>query len=141
MGRSLAGNAASVIHQPGIALLERWKILDAVVATGCPPIRDISYRVADVHLNGASEASSGQAVAYTPRRYLLDQVLVDAAVGAGVDFRDRAAVAGLLPYNRGVAASATRPPTASCTKSGAGWWSARTGCAPRSRAWRGLRWS
>lgn len=99
-----------LIHQPGVALLARWGVLDAVVATGCPPIEENNYHVADVHLNGSSEASAGYAAAYAPRRYLLDQILVDAAVDAGADFRAQATVVGLLSSDYGMCGVRYRTP-------------------------------
>ncbi|TDV49767.1 flavin-dependent dehydrogenase [Actinophytocola oryzae] len=85
-----------LIHQPGVALLARWGVLDAVVATGCPPIESAGYRLAGTTLRGRSEAVDGQAAAYAPRRYLLDEILADAAVSAGAEFVDRSTVVGLL---------------------------------------------
>jgi 2-polyprenyl-6-methoxyphenol hydroxylase-like FAD-dependent oxidoreductase len=76
------------IHQPGVALLRRWGVLDAVLATGCPPIEHVVHQVADVRLEGCCWPLDGIRAAYAPRRYLLDQVLAAAAVEAGVEFRD-----------------------------------------------------
>ncbi|MBA8928837.1 flavin-dependent dehydrogenase [Kutzneria viridogrisea] len=91
-----------LVHQPGVALLAEWGVLDAVVATGCPAITQSAYHVADVHLHGSSMASGGQHAAYAPRRYLLDEVLLSAAVAAGVEFRSQATVTGLLLDEHGV---------------------------------------
>jgi flavin-dependent dehydrogenase len=88
--------STSLIHQPGVALLARWGVLDEVVATGCPAIRRASFHIADVHLRGTSDAADGQRAAYAPRRYLLDRILADAAVAAGAEFRERSRVVGLL---------------------------------------------
>ena len=99
-----------LVHQPGVAMLARWGVLDAVVATGCPPIESNSYHVADVHLHGASEASAGHTAAFAPRRHLLDQVLVDAALDAGADFRDQATVVDLLWSDSGVCGVRYRSP-------------------------------
>ena len=69
------------IHEPGLALLDRWGVLDAVRATGCPPLERTIYQVQDVRLEGSAKA-------YAPRRYLLDKMLIDAAVAAGAEFRE-----------------------------------------------------
>lgn len=74
------------IHQPGVALLEKWDLLGSVAASGCPPIRTVNYQVNDVRLTGPMPAYDGVDVAYAPRRRILDQMLVDAAVAAGVEF-------------------------------------------------------
>jgi 2-polyprenyl-6-methoxyphenol hydroxylase-like FAD-dependent oxidoreductase len=75
------------IHQPGVALLNRWQVLDPVVATGCPPIDQASYHVADVRLRGCAVPADGIRTAYAPRRQALDGVLADAAVEAGAELR------------------------------------------------------
>ncbi|MGH3727340.1 MAG: NAD(P)/FAD-dependent oxidoreductase [Micromonosporaceae bacterium] len=74
------------IQQPGVRLLEDWKVLDRVKATGCPPIERMCYRRAGVELEGRLWEFDGISVAYAPRRFLLDHVLAESAVGAGVDF-------------------------------------------------------
>ena len=84
------------IHQPGIARLARWGVLDAVRATGCPALDRTVYQVGDVRLDGGTVPAHGQSAAYAPRRYLLDQILVDAAVAAGAQFRDGCSVSGLV---------------------------------------------
>jgi 2-polyprenyl-6-methoxyphenol hydroxylase-like FAD-dependent oxidoreductase len=85
-----------VIHQPGVAALGRWGLLDRIRATGCPPIDKVLYQVADIRLEGCSEGVDGHHAAYAPRRYLLDAVLADAAAEAGVEYRSRCQVTGLL---------------------------------------------
>ncbi|MEU3557264.1 NAD(P)/FAD-dependent oxidoreductase [Streptomyces fragilis] len=85
------------IHQPGIARLARWGVLDAVRATGCPALERTVYQVGDdVRLDGGTVPHDGQSAAYAPRRHLLDQILVDAAVAAGAEFRDGCSVSGLV---------------------------------------------
>jgi 2-polyprenyl-6-methoxyphenol hydroxylase-like FAD-dependent oxidoreductase len=84
------------IHQPGIALLDHWGVLEDVVATGCPPITSALHQVGDVRLEGCSAPVAGMRAAYAPRRHLLDGVLVRAAIEAGVEFRDNCAVTGLV---------------------------------------------
>lgn len=85
-----------VIHQPGVAALARWGLLDRIRASGCPPLERVVYQVEDVCLTGSSRGVDGQRSAYAPRRYLLDPVLADAAVEAGAEFRSRCSVTGLL---------------------------------------------
>jgi flavin-dependent dehydrogenase len=55
-----------------------------------------------VRLRGTSDPSEGQHAAYAPRRYLLDQILVDAAVASGVDFISQATVFDLLSTEDGI---------------------------------------
>lgn len=84
------------IHQPGIARLARWGVLDAVRATGAPGLDHVVYQVGDdIRLEGCSLPAEGHhSTAYAPRRYLLDQILIDAAVAAGVEFREGSSIAG-----------------------------------------------
>ncbi len=77
------------IHPPGVALLARWGVLDAVVASGCPPLDTVSYDVAGLRLTAPTPPTLYSTVAYAPRRRILDEVLVRAAVEAGAEFRDR----------------------------------------------------
>ncbi|HUQ60536.1 NAD(P)/FAD-dependent oxidoreductase [Lentzea sp.] len=84
------------VHQPGVDRLARWGVLDTVVATGCPALDRAVYQVADVRLTGCSLPAGDQRAAYAPRRHLLDKILIDAAVAAGVEFREGTSVSGVV---------------------------------------------
>ena len=84
------------IHQPGVARLRRWGLLDRVVATGCPPARRMTFDVGPFALTGAPAPADGADAAYAPRRYLLDQILLEAASAAGAEVRERFSVGELL---------------------------------------------
>jgi 2-polyprenyl-6-methoxyphenol hydroxylase-like FAD-dependent oxidoreductase len=90
-----------LIHQPGVAALARWGLLETVRATGCPPLDRAVYEVADIRLEGCARGVEGQHAGYAPRRHVLDAILVDAAVAAGVDFRERSSVTRLLRDDTG----------------------------------------
>src|SRR5690348_9501576 len=66
------------IHQPGVARLRRWGLLDRLVATGCPPSRSLIFNVGAFALAGAPPPSDGVAEGYAPRRTVLDSLLMDA---------------------------------------------------------------
>ncbi|MFD4987461.1 NAD(P)/FAD-dependent oxidoreductase [Streptomyces sp. NPDC058374] len=87
--------STNYIHQPGVARLARWGLLDQVVASGCPPLERMRYRLGDVELSGCASGVDGHRAAYAPRRHVLDKILVDAAVVAGVELREGASVSGL----------------------------------------------
>ncbi|MFF5206328.1 NAD(P)/FAD-dependent oxidoreductase [Streptosporangium sp. NPDC000396] len=84
------------IHQPGIALLDRWGILPKVVATGCPPITSAVHQVGEVRIEGCAAPVDGISAAYAPRRFLLDALLTDAAVAAGAEFREGCGVTDIV---------------------------------------------
>lgn len=84
------------IHQPGVALLDRWGVLPDVVATGCPPLDKATYTTGDIRVEGASWPVGGQQAAYAPRRFLLDQILARAAVDAGAELRENCSVSDLV---------------------------------------------
>lgn len=77
-----------VIHAPGVSALRRWGLLDAVAATGCPPIPSYTIDFGPFALTGAPTTPEGRPEAYAPRRTVLDAVLVDAARSAGAEVRE-----------------------------------------------------
>ncbi|MFD1663411.1 FAD-dependent oxidoreductase [Streptomyces caeni] len=85
-----------LIHQPGVAALARWGLLDAVRASGCPPLEHALYEVADIRLQGCARGVEGQQAGYAPRRHVLDPILVEAAAAAGVEVRHHCRVTGLV---------------------------------------------
>jgi flavin-dependent dehydrogenase len=90
-----------VVHPPGVAALQRWGLLDPLVATGCPPIEDYSLDLGPVMLAGSPRPVDGVSVAYCPRRTVLDKLLVDAAVEAGVEVREGFMVEAILVDDAG----------------------------------------
>ena len=76
------------IHQPGVAHLARWGLLEHVVATNCPPISKVLLDLGPFALTGSPPGADGLAEAYCPRRTVLDAILVDAAVAAGAELRE-----------------------------------------------------
>lgn len=90
-----------LIHQPGIAALARWGLLDRVRASGCPPLDRAVYQVADVRLEGCGRGVEGQHAGYAPRRKVLDAILVEGAIAAGAEFRGHCSVTGLLRDDSG----------------------------------------
>jgi 2-polyprenyl-6-methoxyphenol hydroxylase-like FAD-dependent oxidoreductase len=84
-----------LIHPPGIASLERWGLLDAVVASGSPPIDTYAFDLGPITISGAPGTPEAP-VAYAPRRTVLDKLLVDAASEAGAEVRERFTVESLV---------------------------------------------
>ncbi|HEY9283443.1 MAG TPA: FAD-dependent monooxygenase, partial [Pyrinomonadaceae bacterium] len=76
------------IHQPGVARLKRWGLLERVQASNCPPTAEIRFDVGEFALTGTPPPAEGTAEAYAPRRRVLDKILADAAVAAGAELRE-----------------------------------------------------
>jgi 2-polyprenyl-6-methoxyphenol hydroxylase-like FAD-dependent oxidoreductase len=83
-----------LVHPPGVAALQRWGLLDDVVATGCPAIDTYAFDFGPFTLSGAPGADG--AVSYGPRRSLLDKLLVDAAAEAGAEVREGFSVESMV---------------------------------------------
>src|SRR5258705_3511960 len=88
--------SAHYIHQPGVAKLHRWGLLDKVVASGCPPIERQVFDVGPFALKGSAPPADGITAGYAPRRTILDKILLDAAVDAGVEVREHLSVEELV---------------------------------------------
>lgn len=84
------------IHQQGVALLNRWGLLEKIRDSGAQPITHQRYEGPGVRIEGFSLPIDGLRTTYAPRRYVLDPILADGAVAAGVDFQQGCAVNDLL---------------------------------------------
>jgi flavin-dependent dehydrogenase len=95
--------AGHYIHHAGIAKLARWGLLGRVVASNCPAIVKLTMDLGEVRLT--VDHSTGMvdfgtftrrfgppapvgAETYSPRRSVLDQILVEAAIEAGAELRE-----------------------------------------------------
>jgi 2-polyprenyl-6-methoxyphenol hydroxylase-like FAD-dependent oxidoreductase len=84
------------IHQPGVAALKRWGVLDRLAVTDCPPIKQFALDLGVFTLVGSPPPSDGVSTGYGPRRTVLDKLLVDAAGEAGVEMREAFTVQDLI---------------------------------------------
>jgi 2-polyprenyl-6-methoxyphenol hydroxylase-like FAD-dependent oxidoreductase len=84
------------IHQAGVARLKRWGLLDQVVASNCPPAHQMSFDVGPFALVGLAPPADGACYGYAPRRRVLDNILVEAAVQAGAELREHFTVKELI---------------------------------------------
>jgi len=78
-----------------VVQLHPWGILPAVIAAGTPPVRQATFFYGDESLSLPIASRDGVDALYAPRRYVLDRLLVDAAVAAGADFVYGARIKGL----------------------------------------------
>jgi 2-polyprenyl-6-methoxyphenol hydroxylase-like FAD-dependent oxidoreductase len=67
------------VQLPGIALLRRWGLLERLVRAGTPATRRIRFDPGPVVLEGEFPEHDGVRAVYSPRRTVLDTLLVDAA--------------------------------------------------------------
>jgi flavin-dependent dehydrogenase len=84
------------IHQPGVARLKRWGLLDRVAASNCPPVLQLVVDLGPFTLAGSPPPADGVAEGYAPRRTILDSILVEAAAAAGVEVRQHFSVQDLV---------------------------------------------
>jgi flavin-dependent dehydrogenase len=85
-----------VVQAPAVAALQRWGLLDEVLATGVPAIETYSFDFGPVTISGTPWPVEGRSAAYAPRRTLLDKILIDAAARDGVEVRERFSVEDYL---------------------------------------------
>ena len=77
------------LQVPGVALLQRWGLLGKLTAAGTPATRRVRFDVGGgLVLNGRFPAYEGVDALYSPRRTLLDTILVEAAREAGAEIRE-----------------------------------------------------
>lgn len=84
------------LWQRGAARLDSWGLLDGLRARGCAPIKSILFDVGPVQLSGIGPAVNGVADTFCPRRTVLDELLVEAAVESGAELIDSFAVSDIL---------------------------------------------
>ena len=87
------------IMRPGIAALGRWGLLERVAALGAPPVRKYDVDFGPVRLVSDSLDDGLASACYGARRFLLDKMLLDAAIEAGVEFREDFMVHELIREN------------------------------------------
>jgi flavin-dependent dehydrogenase len=75
-------------HMHGPRRLASWGMLDPILATGCPAITSFTTYMDDFPLAGHDLEVDGVPLGLGPRRSYVDQVLIEAAVEAGAEFRD-----------------------------------------------------
>lgn len=77
------------IHRGGPLRLNKWGLLDKIVASGCPPVSEVKVNLGDFPLTGKDLNVDGVPLGLGPRRRVLDKILVDASVEAGAEVRER----------------------------------------------------
>jgi flavin-dependent dehydrogenase len=89
------------IARSGVVQLGRWGLLDEVLATGAPAIRQVTFNAAGQSTTRTIKDKAGVAFLVAPRRYVLDTLLATAAEHAGAEVRTGITVTGLQRDGRG----------------------------------------
>jgi flavin-dependent dehydrogenase len=84
------------IARGGVVQLAKWGLLDQVLASGAPAIRQVVFRAGGVEDVRSVKPRDGVDLLVAPRRYVLDGILVDAAAAAGATIRAGLTATGLL---------------------------------------------
>jgi flavin-dependent dehydrogenase len=84
------------LMRAGTLQLQRWGLLDAIVAAGTPAVRHTVFHYGPDAVSVSIRPAAGVDALYAPRRTVLDRVIVDAAVGAGAEVRFGTTATGLL---------------------------------------------
>ena len=79
----------------GVMQLDRWGLLDRLLAAGTPPVRYTTFHYGEDEVRVRIKPEHGVAHLCAPRRDLLDRVLVDAAEEAGAEVRHGVTLTGL----------------------------------------------
>jgi flavin-dependent dehydrogenase len=77
------------VQLPGVARLARWGLLERLEAAGTPATRRVRFDPGAIVLEGTFPEYDGVDALYSPRRTVLDSILVDAAREAGAEVRER----------------------------------------------------
>ncbi|HEX6872445.1 MAG TPA: FAD-dependent monooxygenase [Micromonosporaceae bacterium] len=75
------------LARTGVVQLHRWGLLTAVLDSGAPAIRQVSFSAEGDTVTRAVKDKAGVDLLVAPRRYLLDPIVAGAATAAGVHTR------------------------------------------------------
>ncbi|MEM9036365.1 MAG: NAD(P)/FAD-dependent oxidoreductase [Actinomycetota bacterium] len=82
--------------RPGVQLLARWGLLDAVRDAGTPPVHRTVFHYDDQTIEVPIKADGEVDALYAPRRTVIDPILADAAAASGAEIRFGTQVVGLI---------------------------------------------
>jgi 2-polyprenyl-6-methoxyphenol hydroxylase-like FAD-dependent oxidoreductase len=83
------------IARTGVVALRRWGLLDAVLASGAPALRQVAFHADGDRTTRTVKDRFGVDHLVAPRRYVLDAILAEAAVRAGAKLAAGVTVAGV----------------------------------------------
>lgn len=83
------------VARSGVVQLHRWGLLDAVLDSGAPAIRHVTFHAGGDSVTRPVKHRAGIDCVVAPRRYVLDTILANAAGQAGADVRSGVSVRGV----------------------------------------------
>jgi flavin-dependent dehydrogenase len=89
------------IARSGVVQLGRWGLLDEVLDSGAPAIRQVTFNAGGESTSRTIKDKAGVDFLVAPRRYVLDTILATAAEHAGADVRPGVTVTGVQRDGRG----------------------------------------
>jgi flavin-dependent dehydrogenase len=89
------------IARSGVVQLRRWGLLEEVLDSGAPAIRQVTFHAGGESVRRVIKHKSGVDLVVAPRRYVLDTILAAAAERAGAQVRTGVAVTGVQRDRRG----------------------------------------
>jgi flavin-dependent dehydrogenase len=89
------------IARSGVVQLHRWGLLDEVLDSGAPAIRQVTFSAGGESVRRTIKHKAGVDLVVAPRRYVLDTLLAAAAGRAGAQVRPGVTVTGLRRDGRG----------------------------------------
>jgi flavin-dependent dehydrogenase len=89
------------IARGGVVQLAKWGLLDRVLASGAPAIRQVVFRAGDAEEIRTVKPRAGVDHLIAPRRHVLDGILADAAIMAGAEIRTGLTATGVLRADDG----------------------------------------
>ena len=83
------------IQLPGVARLARLGLLESLLDEGTPPTPQVRFQAGNAVIEGEFPSAEGVNMMISPRRTILDAMLVDAARAAGAEIREGCALVEL----------------------------------------------
>ncbi|HEY6590859.1 MAG TPA: NAD(P)/FAD-dependent oxidoreductase [Actinomycetota bacterium] len=83
------------IARSGVVQLRRWGLLEEVLDSGAPAIRQVTFNAGGESVRRTIKHKAGVDLVVAPRRYVLDTILASAAQRAGAQVRPGVTVTGL----------------------------------------------
>lgn len=84
------------LMRPAVVLLQRWGLLDAIVASGATPVRATSFHYGDRVVHVTVKPRDGISALYAPRRSVIDRIFCDSARDSGATVEHEVAVTDLV---------------------------------------------